>query len=129
MWFAGIGAVASVALVFVYYIPGLASEGFGEVIFLLALPAVALAFPFLLLALVLRVKAVWIISGSLMLLMIGGTAIDVVGGVDDEPSLLAFAGAFFFNLFNVVLATIIDLAVRGGRKARRSFSKSKAGEG
>lgn len=128
MWFAGIGAAASVALVFAYYIPGLASHELGEVIVLLAIPAAALAFPFLLLALVLRVKVVWIVSGSLMFFLLAGAAIDVFEGVEDEPSLLAFAGTFFFNLFNVLVAAIVDVAIRGGRKAHRALSSTRSSD-
>lgn len=122
MLFAGVGAAASFGSLVVYYAPGLSDEGVDDFLFLLAIPGAALAFPFLLLAVLLRVKTVWIVSGSLMLLLMVATAVDVVQGVEDEPSLLVFAGTFFGNLIIVGLATVIDLAIRGGRKARRSLA-------
>lgn len=118
MIFAGIGAALSIALVLIFYVPGMRDDNdVGDMIFLLALPCAALCFPFALLALVLRVKAVWIITGLLMMLPIATVGSDLMGGAEDEGmSLLALFLVFLGNLFIVGVAIVIDLAIRGAKR-------------
>ena len=89
-----------------------------------AVPAGVLMLPWALLALLLRVKTVWIPCGLLMLYTIGQTSVDLSDGVVGGPSLLAFFLTFIVNLVFVGAALVIDLAIRGVRRARRTRSRT-----
>lgn len=118
---AALGAGVSVALLLLHYLPGLRkTSDAGEIFFLMVIPAGALVLPWALLALFLRVKTVWILCGLLMTYTIGDTSVDLANGRDDDPSIFAFAITFIANLIYVGVATVIDLAIRGGRRARRA---------
>ena len=119
--FAAIGAALSIALVLIFYVPGMRDDNdLGDMVLLLALPCAALCFPFALLALVLRVKAVWIIAGVLMMFTVAAAGSDLIGGPKEGGSLLWLFFVFLGNLFIVGVALVVDVAVRGAKKIRSS---------
>lgn len=98
MWFAGVAATLSVVLIVAYYVPGLddSTDATAEVL-LLSLPAALMAFPFLLFALLIRVKIVAIVTGALMLWGLGAAAFELYGETYIHPALLVFVGTFWNN--------------------------------
>ena len=116
--FAAIGAAISVGVLLVYYLPGLRESNDGDdIFFLMVVPAAVLMLPWALLALLLRVKTVWIICGLLMIYLIADTSIDLNDGSGDDISIFAFFFTFIVNLFLVGIAMVIDLVIRGARRA------------
>jgi hypothetical protein len=119
---AALGAAVSVGLLLFYYLPGLRkTNDAGEIFFLMLIPAAALMLPWALLALLLRVKTVWILCGLLMIYVIGQTSVNLADRAEDDlPSIFEFFFTFVATLIYVGIATVIDLAIRGARRARRT---------
>lgn len=112
-----LGAVASVGLLAAYYVPGMRAENdLDGVVLLLSVPAAALSLPFVLLAVLLRVRAVWLTCGLLMLLTVASLATDLYGEPGDGSSLLGFFLLFVLNLGLLGLGLVVDVAVRGARR-------------
>lgn len=107
-----------------YYLPGIDDWGVDDIVIIFAVPTALMAAPFLLIAILLRVKVVWIFFGSIMLLQIGVAAVDVMRADQEDPSLMVFLGTFFVNMTLLFFALLIDLAIRGGRLAIRGGRKA-----
>ena len=125
--FAAVGAAIALVMLFAFYVPGMAKDD-NDLGLLLIFPAAALALPFALLALLLRVRIVWIACGLLMTFVAVSLGTDLFGGEDEGGvSLLVF---FFMSLANFVIfgiALVADLALRGAKRVAKSLREDQAG--
>ncbi len=125
--FACASALSAAAIVVVYYLPGLRdnTDGFG-LLLVLGPPAAAMAMPFVLLGLVLRVPAVWLVCGCLMLAITAWTGTDLLREGGEAMSLLYFGSNFVFNILVVLVGLAVDLPLRAVLSRRRNEGESRS---
>lgn len=114
-----VGSAAAVALVLAFYLPGLIESGKGldEIVVVLALPSVAMALPFALLAF-LRVRLVLLVAAAVLAWTLVGAATDLFSGPPDGrgESLVVFALIIVINVIAAVTALVVDAAYRAARR-------------
>jgi hypothetical protein len=120
--FASAGALSSAGVVVAYYRPGLSdnTDWLGQLM-VLGPAAAAMAMPFVLLGVLLRVPIVWAPCGLLMLAITAWTGADLLRGGEAMfgASLLVFALLFATSIVLVLVALAVDVPVRAVVKRRR----------
>jgi hypothetical protein len=121
--FASAGALSSAGVVVAYYRPGLSdnTDWLGQLM-VLGPAAAAMAMPFVLLGVLLRVPIVWAPCGLLMLAITAWTGADLLRGGEAMfgASLLVFALLFATSIVLVLVALAVDVLVRAVVKRRRA---------